>query len=90
MKTRSDYRIVKYPTNCTDLGEGKDYFYRVDQRFLWFFWTKPDADYILAEMIFHYIGGYKKVYEFFSKEAAEVAIQKSLNWRKNNIEEVVG
>lgn len=66
MKRRSDYKIVQ-PYGPND--------YRVRQRFLWFFWVKPDPDDIVAN-------NFKSLF-FKTRESAEAAIQRSISYWNN-------
>lgn len=79
MKKRSDYRIIKY-----QFDERPDYFiYEVEQRCLWFFWRKPDADNILAHIVW-YDEDYTRATDFHSIEEAEAAISRAINRKEKS------
>lgn len=84
---RSDYRIIKYRF---DVKRPEFFHYKVEQRFLWFFWNTPDDDNILAHWVLYSCENNRRAKTFYSKEEAEKAIFESIAWRKASVVEIIG
>ena len=87
MKKRSDYRIIKFQYDF----KKPDYFlYRVEQKYLCWFWKTPDIDNILAHKVHWPSENYRRAKQFASLEFAEEAIEETLEYQKSyTTEEVV-
>jgi len=87
MKKRSDYRIIKFQYDARP-----DYFkYTVQQKFLWFFWVKPDMDNILSHYVPWCNEGNKRAKDFSTLEYAEEAINEALEYQNSRVsDEIVG